>query len=128
MPVSADAGHFDLAADAGSQNTARSIVPWLGHIFVEPVLPRPQMVICGSNPVAVAVADLAKHVLAIDQGATSTPAMLFRVPMLRIAKPYRKETNATSSRRHARSFTGRPKRSQLALSGKGRAKIPARPR
>ena len=48
MPVSADAGHFDLAADAGSQNTARSIVPWLGHIFVEPVLPRPQVVICGS--------------------------------------------------------------------------------
>jgi xanthine dehydrogenase accessory factor len=50
-----------LAADAGSQNTARSIVPWLGHIFVEPVLPRPQVVICGSSPVAVAVADLAKR-------------------------------------------------------------------
>ena len=28
-------------------------------IFVEPVLPRPQVVICGSSPVAVAVADLA---------------------------------------------------------------------
>jgi xanthine dehydrogenase accessory factor len=28
-------------------------------IFVEPVLPRPQVVVCGSSPVAVAVADLA---------------------------------------------------------------------
>jgi xanthine dehydrogenase accessory factor len=30
-------------------------------IFVEPILPRPQIVICGSSPVAVAVADLAKR-------------------------------------------------------------------
>jgi len=30
-------------------------------IFVEPVLPRPHVVICGSSPVAVAVADLAKR-------------------------------------------------------------------
>jgi xanthine dehydrogenase accessory factor len=30
-------------------------------IFVEPVLPQPQVVICGSSPVAVAVADLAKR-------------------------------------------------------------------
>jgi xanthine dehydrogenase accessory factor len=29
-------------------------------IFVEPVLPRPQVVVCGSSPVAVAIADLAK--------------------------------------------------------------------
>jgi xanthine dehydrogenase accessory factor len=28
-------------------------------IFVEPVLPRPQVIVCGSSPVAVAVADLA---------------------------------------------------------------------
>jgi hypothetical protein len=39
-----------------------------------------------------------------------------------------KEIKAASSRRHAGSFAGRPKRSQLALSGKGRTKIPARPR
>ena len=31
-------------------------------IFVEPVLPRPQVVICGSSPVAVALADLARQV------------------------------------------------------------------
>ena len=31
-------------------------------IFVEPVLPRPQIVVCGSSPVAVAVADLARRI------------------------------------------------------------------
>src|SRR5215813_5884730 len=30
-------------------------------IFVEPVLPRPQVVVCGSSPVAVAIADLARR-------------------------------------------------------------------
>jgi hypothetical protein len=39
-----------------------------------------------------------------------------------------KEVRAASSRRHAEPFAGRPKRSQLALSGNGRTKIPARPR
>src|ERR1700674_635327 len=31
------------------------------HVFVEPVLPRPHVVICGSSPVAVAIADLARR-------------------------------------------------------------------
>jgi xanthine dehydrogenase accessory factor len=31
-------------------------------VFIEPVLPRPQVVICGSSPVAVAVAGLARRV------------------------------------------------------------------
>jgi xanthine dehydrogenase accessory factor len=30
-------------------------------VFVEPVLPRPQIVVCGSSPVAVAIADLASR-------------------------------------------------------------------
>jgi xanthine dehydrogenase accessory factor len=30
-------------------------------IFIEPVLPRPQVVLCGSSPVAVAIADLARR-------------------------------------------------------------------
>jgi len=30
-------------------------------VFVEPVLPRPQIVVCGSSPVAVAIADLGKR-------------------------------------------------------------------
>jgi xanthine dehydrogenase accessory factor len=31
-------------------------------VFVEPVLPRPQIVICGASPVAVAIADLGRRV------------------------------------------------------------------
>jgi xanthine dehydrogenase accessory factor len=30
-------------------------------VFVEPVLPQPQIVVCGSSPVAVAIADFAKR-------------------------------------------------------------------
>ncbi len=31
-------------------------------IFIEPVLPHPQLVVCGSSPVAVAIADLARRI------------------------------------------------------------------
>ena len=61
----------DLLADRGVEagdekegvRFARNMCPSQGtmDIFVEPVLPRPQVVICGSSPVAVAVADLAKR-------------------------------------------------------------------
>ena len=42
---------------------AKNMCPSQGtmDIFVEPVLPQPQVVICGSSPVAVAVADLARR-------------------------------------------------------------------
>lgn len=42
---------------------AKNMCPSQGtmDIFVEPVLPRPQIIICGSSPVAVAVADLARR-------------------------------------------------------------------
>jgi xanthine dehydrogenase accessory factor len=42
---------------------ARNMCPSQGtmDIFVEPVLPRPQLVLCGSSPVAVAIADLARR-------------------------------------------------------------------
>jgi xanthine dehydrogenase accessory factor len=42
---------------------AKNMCPSQGSmdIFVEPVLPLPQVVVCGSSPVAVAVADLAKR-------------------------------------------------------------------
>jgi xanthine dehydrogenase accessory factor len=42
---------------------AKNMCPSQGtmDIFVEPVLPRPQVVICGSSPVAVAVAELARR-------------------------------------------------------------------
>jgi xanthine dehydrogenase accessory factor len=46
-------------------------------VFVEPVLPRPQIVVCGSSPVAVAIAELARRTgfavtacaPAVEQGA-----------------------------------------------------------
>ncbi len=43
---------------------AKNMCPSQGtmDIFVEPVLPRPQVVICGSSPVATAVADLAMRI------------------------------------------------------------------
>jgi xanthine dehydrogenase accessory factor len=42
---------------------AKNMCPSQGtmDIFIEPVLPRPNVVICGSSPVAVAVADFAKR-------------------------------------------------------------------
>ena len=42
---------------------AKNMCPSQGSmdIFVEPVLPQPQVIVCGSSPVAVAVADFARH-------------------------------------------------------------------
>jgi xanthine dehydrogenase accessory factor len=42
---------------------AKNMCPSHGtmDVFVEPVLPRPQIVVCGSSPVAVAIADLARR-------------------------------------------------------------------
>jgi xanthine dehydrogenase accessory factor len=43
---------------------AKNMCPSQGtmDIFVEPVLPQPQVLVCGSSPVAVAIADLAKRI------------------------------------------------------------------
>jgi xanthine dehydrogenase accessory factor len=61
----------DLLADHGVEagdeqegvRFAKNMCPSQGtmDIFVEPVLPRPQVIVCGSSPVAVAIADLAKR-------------------------------------------------------------------
>jgi xanthine dehydrogenase accessory factor len=42
---------------------AKNMCPSQGtmDVFIEPVLPRPQIVVCGSSPVAVAIADLARR-------------------------------------------------------------------
>jgi len=49
--------------EQGGVRFAKNMCPSQGtmDIFVEPVLPRPQVVICGSSPVALAVADLARR-------------------------------------------------------------------
>jgi xanthine dehydrogenase accessory factor len=51
------------AEEEGGVRFATNMCPSQGtmDIFVEPVLPRAQVVICGSSPVAVAIADLAKR-------------------------------------------------------------------
>jgi xanthine dehydrogenase accessory factor len=48
----------------GGVRFAKNMCPSRGtmDIFVEPVLPQPQVLICGSSPVAVAIADLAKRI------------------------------------------------------------------
>jgi len=43
---------------------ANNLCPSQGtmDVFVEPVLPRPEIVVCGSSPVAVAVAELGRRI------------------------------------------------------------------
>jgi xanthine dehydrogenase accessory factor len=57
-----DQGH-KAGEEQGGVRFVKNMCPSQGtmDIFVEPVLPRPQVVICGSSPVAVAIADLAKR-------------------------------------------------------------------
>ena len=49
--------------EEGGVRFAKNMCPSQGtmDIFVEPVLPRSQIIICGSSPVAIAVADFAKR-------------------------------------------------------------------
>jgi xanthine dehydrogenase accessory factor len=57
-------GHGHKAGEEqGGVRFAKNMCPSQGtmDIFVEPVLPRPQVVVCGSSPVAVAIADLARR-------------------------------------------------------------------
>ena len=59
------AGHGVVAGDEQEGvRFAKNMCPSEGtmDIFIEPVLPRPQVVICGSSPVAVAIADLARRI------------------------------------------------------------------
>jgi xanthine dehydrogenase accessory factor len=50
--------------EQGGIRFAKNMCPSQGtmDVFVEPVLPRPQIVICGSSPVAVAIADLGRRI------------------------------------------------------------------
>lgn len=58
-----DAGGIAAGEAKGGIEFHRSACPSGGtlDIFVEPMLPRPQMVVCGASPVARAVADLARR-------------------------------------------------------------------
>src|ERR1700751_1820994 len=62
-PDALDGQGLKAGEERGGVRFAKNMCPSQGtmDIFVEPVLPRPQVVICGSSPVAVAVADLARR-------------------------------------------------------------------
>jgi xanthine dehydrogenase accessory factor len=53
----------EAGEEKGGVRFATNMCPSQGtmDIFVEPVLPQPQIVVCGSSPVAVAIADFAKR-------------------------------------------------------------------
>jgi xanthine dehydrogenase accessory factor len=66
---------------------AKNMCPSQGtmDIFVEPVLPRPQVIICGSSPVAVAIADFAKRAgFAVTVCAPAAEQVAFADPERRI--------------------------------------------
>jgi xanthine dehydrogenase accessory factor len=62
-PDALDGQGVSAGEEQGGVRFAKNMCPSQGtmDIFVEPVLPRPRVVICGSSPVAVAIADLAKR-------------------------------------------------------------------
>jgi xanthine dehydrogenase accessory factor len=62
-PEALDQQGHNPGEEHGGVRFAKNMCPSQGtmDIFVEPVLPRSQIIICGSSPVAVAVADFAKR-------------------------------------------------------------------
>ena len=62
-PDALDGQGVKAGEENGGVRFAKNMCPSQGtmDIFVEPVLPRPQVMVCGSSPVAVAVADLARR-------------------------------------------------------------------
>jgi xanthine dehydrogenase accessory factor len=58
-----DQQHHASGEEHGGVRFAKNMCPSQGtmDIFVEPVLPRSQVIVCGSSPVAIAVADFAKR-------------------------------------------------------------------
>src|SRR3974390_2805366 len=62
-PDALDEQGIKAGEERGGVRFAKNMCPSQGtmDIFVEPVLPRPQVVIFGSSPVAVAIADLARR-------------------------------------------------------------------
>ena len=62
-PDALDQQGIAAGAEQGGVRFAKNMCPSQGtmDIFIEPVLPRPQVIICGASPVAVAIADFAKR-------------------------------------------------------------------
>ena len=100
--------------EQGGVRFAKNMCPSEGtmDIFVEPVLPRSQIVICGSSPVAIAVADFAKRAgFAVTACAPSDEQAAFGDIDRRIegyALPVDEPVLATSSSRHKAAATKPP--------------------
>lgn len=62
-PAVLDEQGLKAGVEEGGVRFAKNMCPSQGtmDIFVEPVLPQPQIVVCGASPVAVAIADLARR-------------------------------------------------------------------
>ena len=62
-PDALDEQGLKAGEEKGGVSFAKNACPSQGtmDIFVEPMLPRPQVVICGSSPVAVAIAEFARR-------------------------------------------------------------------
>jgi len=62
-PDALDEQGLKAGEEKGGVSFAKNTCPSQGtmDIFVEPMLPRPQVVICGSSPVAVAIAEFARR-------------------------------------------------------------------
>lgn len=62
-PDALEAQGHKAGVEEGGVRFAKNMCPSQGtmDIFVEPVLPRPRVIVCGSSPVAVAIADFARR-------------------------------------------------------------------
>src|ERR1700722_1717733 len=120
--------------EQGGVRFAKNMCPSQGtmDIFVEPVLPRPQVVICGSSPVALAVADLAKRSgFAVTVCAPAAEQLAFRRADRGRAlcrgldpRPRRRSrlTGGTCGRRRLRGVRRQPQKSRGAQSGAGKTR------
>ena len=63
-PDALQAQGLDAGVERAGIRFAKNMCPSEGtmDVFVEPMLPRPQIVVCGASPVAVAIADLARRI------------------------------------------------------------------
>lgn len=73
--------------ERGGVRFAKNMCPSQGtmDVFVEPVLPRPEIIVCGSSPVAVAIAELGRRIgFAITACAPAAEQAAFADPDRRI--------------------------------------------
>jgi xanthine dehydrogenase accessory factor len=95
--------------ERGGVRFAKNMCPSQGtmDVFVEPVLPRPQIVVCGSSPVAVAIADLGRRIgFAITACAPAAEQAAFAAADCRI-EGYALPVGETSARFVVVSTQGR---------------------